>query len=61
MKVKCKICTQYLQQIQVEARARDLRGLMVDGVNSRHKGNIERHAISSGLHDQAKRKCSFYQ
>ena len=63
MKVTCKICTLYLQQIGVEARARDLHGLVVDsllryadGVNLAHKGNIEKHTKSSGLHDWAKKK-----
>ena len=68
VKVTCKICTQYLQQIRVEARARDLRGSVVDsllryadGVNLAHKGNIEKHTKSGGLHDWAKKKFSFYQ
>ena len=68
MKVTCKICTQYLQEIQVEARARDLRGSVVDsllryadGINSTHKGNIEKHTKSGGLHDWAKNKFSFHQ
>ena len=68
VKVTCKICTLYLQQIGVEARARDLHGLVVDsllryadGVNLAHKGNIEKHTKSSELHDWAKKKFSFHQ
>ena len=60
--------TQYLQQIGVEARARDLHGSVVDsllryadGVNSAQRENIEKHAKSGGLHDWAKKKFSFYQ
>lgn len=63
IKVTCKICVQYLQQIRVEARARDLRGSVLDsllkyadGVKSAHKGNIEKHTKSGGLHDWAKKK-----
>ena len=68
MKVTCKICTQYLQQILVEARVRDLRGSVVDsllrygdGVTLAHKGNIKKHTKSGGVHDWAKKKLSFYQ
>ena len=68
MKVTCKICTQYLEEIPVEARARDFCGSVVDsflryadGINSTHKGNIEKHTKSGGLHDWAKNKFSFHQ
>ena len=68
VKVTYQICTQYLQQIRVEARATDLRGLVVDsllrhtdGVNLAHKGNIEKHTKSGELHDWAKKKFSFHQ
>ena len=68
MKVTCKICTKYLQKIRVEARARDLRGSVVDslltyadGVNSAHKGKIKNNTKSGRLHDWAKKKFSFHQ
>ena len=32
-----------------------------DGVNSAHKGNIEKHTKSGGLHDWAKNKFLFHQ
>ena len=68
MKVTCKICTQYLQQIRVEARAGDFCGLVVDsllrfadGINSAYKGTIKKYAKSGGIYDWAKEKFSFYQ
>ena len=63
--VTCKICTVHLQQIRVEARKRNLRGEVLnsllkyaDGINSAHKGNVEKHIRSGGLHDWAKKKFS---
>ena len=32
-----------------------------EGVNSAHKGNIEKHTNSGGPHDWAKKKFSFHQ
>ena len=32
-----------------------------DGVNSAHKGIIEKHTKSGGIHDWAKEKLSLYQ
>ena len=68
MKVTCKICTQYLHQIRVEAKARDLHGPVVDsllryvnGVTSAHKGNIEKQTKSRGLHGWTKKNFSFHQ
>ena len=63
-----KICIKYLQQIGVQARAEDLCGSVIDsllrfadGVNSAHKGIIEKHTKSGGIHDWAKEKLSLYQ
>ena len=50
VKVTYKICTQYLQQIRVQARARDL-----------HESGMHEFAKSGGLHDWAKKKFSFHQ
>ena len=57
-----------MQQIGVQARAEDLCGSVIDslsmfadGVNSAHKGIIEKHTKSGGIHDWAKEKLSLYQ
>ena len=62
------MCTQYLQQIWIEARVRDSRGSVADSllryaddVNSAHEGNIEKQTKSGGPHDWAKKKFSFHQ
>ena len=57
-----------MQQIGVQARAEDFCGSVIDsllrfadGVNSAHKGIIEKHTKSGGIHDWAKEKLSLYQ
>ena len=57
----CKVCCTHLQQIRVEARKRNVRGTALDsllkyadGISYAHKGNIDKHVKSGGLHDWVK-------
>ena len=63
--LKCKVCSVNINEVRKEAKARNIRGNvlngllnLVDGVNGAHKGNIMRHVKADGLHDWAGKKFS---
>ena len=63
MKLTCKVCCTPLQQIRVEARKRNVLGTALDsllkyadGISCTHKGNVDKHMKSGGLHDWVKQK-----
>ena len=54
-----------LTTIRVEARKRNVRGTALDtllkyadGISYAHKGNVDKHVKSGGLHAWAKKKIS---
>ena len=61
IKLTCKVCCTHLQQIRVEARKRNVCGTALDGllkyadgISYAHKGNVDKHVKSGGLHDWVK-------
>ena len=59
--LKCKVCTTYLGEIRKEARIRNIRGNVLDGILNYtdgvkyiHKGNFDKHVKSGSLHSWAK-------
>lgn len=68
MKVTCKkyvlnICNklEYKPEQKIFVSVIDSLLRFADGVNSAHKGIIEKHTKSGGIHDWAKEKLSLYQ
>ena len=60
--LKCKVCCVNINEIRKEAKARNIRGNvlnmllnLVDGVNGAHNGNAMRHIKAGGLHDWARK------
>ena len=63
IKLTCKVCCTHLQQIRVKARKRNVCRTALDsllkyedGISYAHKGDVDKHVKSGGLHDWAKRK-----
>ena len=59
--LKCKVCTTYLGEIRKEARKRNIRGNVLDGILNYtdgvkyiQKGNFDKHIKSGSLHSWAK-------
>ena len=59
--LKCKVCTTYIGEIRKEARIRNIRGNVLDGILNYtdgvkyiHKGNFHKHVKSGSLRSWAK-------
>ena len=61
IKLACKVCSTYLQQIRVEVRKKSMRWwtleslLKYDGVSYAHKRNVDNHVKSNSLYDWVKK------
>lgn len=62
LKLQCKICSENLPDIRREAKRRNIKGVVLDGILNYadgvyyiHKANIMRHIRSDSLHDWAKK------
>ena len=65
-RVTCKIYSMHLSQIQVKAKGRKLYGAVLalllkyaDGLDSTHKGNIDKHGKSGEQHDSSVGKFNY--